>query len=101
MHSVRQLQTGAAFPINYQFTGSLLLITASASNTRLTWHKAGSFYPMLLIPEVGIVQTKAARIKLGSQLVEIFNPSNYKFTAEYKTVDWLVDIALDFWINSV
>lgn len=100
VHSIRQLQTGAAFPINYQFTESLLLITASASNTRLTWHRAGMFYPMLMIPEVGIVQTKAIQLKLGSQLVQVFNPSNYRFTAEYETVDWFVDISLDFWTNT-
>lgn len=99
IHSLRQLQTGAAFPVSYQFNQSTLIVKASASNTRLTWHRAGILYPMLLIPEVGIVQTKAIQIKLGSQLVQVVNPLNYQFVAEYETVDWFVDINLEFWAN--
>lgn len=101
IYSVRQLQTGAAFPLNYQFNQSILVVKASAANTRLTWHRAGILYPMLLIPEIGAVQTKAVEIKLGSQLIQIANPSNYQFIAEYETVDWFVDINLEFWSNAV
>lgn len=99
IYSIRQLQTGAAFPLNYQFNQSVLIVKASASNTRLTWHRAGILYPMLLIPEIGAVQTKAIQIKLGSQLIQVANPLNYQFVAEYETVDWFIDISLEFWAN--
>lgn len=101
IYSVTQLQTGAPFPINYHFNQSILIVKATASNARLTWHRAGIFYPILLIPEIGTVQSKSIQIKLGSQIVQIFNPSNYQFTAEYETVDWFVDINLEFWSNPV
>lgn len=100
IYSVRQLQTGAAFPLNYQFSQSVLIVKASASNTRLTWHRAGLLYPMLLVPEIGAVQTKAIQVKLGSQLIQVVNPLNYQFIAEYETVDWFVDINLEFWSNA-
>lgn len=54
---------------------------------------------MLLIPEIGAVQTKAIQIKLGSQLIQVANPLNYQFVAEYETVDWFIDINLEFWAN--
>lgn len=97
--TARQLQTGAAFPLNYEFNQSILVIKASASNSRLTWHQAGFFYPTFLIPEIGEVQARAIQIKLGIQIVEIFNPLNYQFKAEFQTVDHLIDINLEFWVN--
>lgn len=99
MHTLRQLQTGAPFPINYQFSQSILIIKAIASNSRLDWHQAGFLRPTFLIPEIGEVQAKGIQIKLGTQIVEIFNPLNYSFRAEFQTVDHLIDINLDFWAN--
>lgn len=99
IHTLRQLQTGASFPINYQFSQSILIIKASASNSRLTWHQAGFFYPAFLIPEIGEVQAKAIQIKLGTQVIQVFNPLNYQFLAEFQTVDHLIDINLEFWVN--
>lgn len=100
IHSQKQLQTGAAFPIDYQFNQSILIVKASASNTRLTWHRAGVLYPILQVPDIGLVNTKEIQIKLGSQLIQVVNPLNYQFIAEYKTVDWFVDINLEFWSNA-
>ena len=99
VHSVTQRQTGAAFPINYEFSHPTLILTAKASNSKLTWHRAGILYPALKIPEIGLVQSKSVLIKLGSQFIQIYNPQQYNYIVEFESVDWFIDITLDFWLN--
>lgn len=100
VHSVTQRQTGAAFPINYEFSHSTLILTAKASNSRLTWHRAGILYPALKVPEIGLVQSKSVSVKLGSQFIQIYNPQEYNYIVNFESVDWFIDITLDFWLNA-
>jgi len=79
------------------FTSPALIVRADSSGALRSWHKAGLLYPVINIPEIGLVKGTRRKINLETQVVEFSFLGGLQYTAEFLIFGWLPDITLTFW----
>lgn len=93
-----QSQIFKPFLINYDFSGSYLIIRSSCAFAKSHWVKVGYCSPLFTIPNIGIVEGESEFIKFGNQRVHFDNPQNQSFKLNFYMESYLPTIDLVFYI---
>lgn len=100
VYSFTQSQSFSSFLIDYDFSGTYLIVKSVCPTAKADWTRAGYCSPLFNLPEVGLVYGKSESIKLGSQLVRFDNPQKQSFKLSFSIHPWLPTVGLTFYTFS-
>jgi hypothetical protein len=96
--AISKTQISKAFPINYEFTSQILIVSSTSNSANTTWKRAGYLEPTFLVSEIGQVKAKRKSLIKGIQLIE-FKGVPLPYFLEYQFLSWFLDIDLNIWVN--
>lgn len=98
--SFNQSQNFSSFLVDYDFSGSYLIVKSVCKSAKSNWIKVGYCSPLFSVPNIGLIRGKSESIKLGSQLVRFDNPLHQSFKLDFFLHPWLPTINLTFYTYS-
>lgn len=85
--------------INHSFYNSLIVVEASCSDARPSWHEAGWLIQKRNISNIGLTKGNRKRIYLEKQEVRFDFLDLSPYTLEFVAKHWIPNITLKFWVQ--
>lgn len=98
VYAISKNQVSKAFPINYEFTTQVLIISATSGSANPNWKRAGYLQPIFLLPEIGQVKGQSKSLIIGTQIIN-FVDLQLPYFLEFQFLSWFLDIDLSIWAN--
>ncbi len=96
VYSAAHLFAESPFMLGLTFLSPLLIVRVSSVGSQISWSEAGTLFPMLDVPNVGITEGIGRRAYLRAKVLR-FENLGLPFDLKFKSVGHLSNVQITIW----